>query len=1617
MDGFELDERSAVRARILGEVVEALAALPSEVPAGFAEVLFGRVSAEDLTLYTPAAFARFAAGAYDHLASPRSPGREEISLTDVTVEEDGRTRDLTILEVVNDNMPFLLDSTLAELTERGLEIRFVAHPILAVERDGQGQLIRFVGEALSSAQPGTRRESLIHIHLDRIDEQDRRSALVGDLGRVYADVRASVLDWARMRARLTEVIHDYKANPPPLAAEEIQEAVSFLNWLADDNFTLLGMREYRMPDEYVAADPVEGTGLGILADPAVKVLRRGRELVAMTPEIRAFLKEPVPLIVTKASVKSRVHRRVHLDYVGVKLFSPDGVLAGELRIIGLFTASAYTETTEAVPFINHKVARVLRRAGFDPASHSGRALRNVLEGYPRDELFQVDVDTLLAFATDIMSLYERPRVRVMARPDRFDRFVSVLVFIPKDRYDSQIRQRVGELLAKLYNGRFSAAYPAYPDGPLARTHYIIGRDEGETPRLDRVTLEDAVNRVVRTWGDGLSEALAATMDGARARTLAARYRDGFSAAYREAFTPEQSVADIVVLQRLASPRGRAVRVERREGTQADNRVNLMVYARGTALPLSDRVPVLENMGFRVANERTYRVTTPGAAEDETIWLHDMALERAAPGPVDVDALKPKMEALLMALLAGITESDGYNALVLEADLGWREVALLRTLSRYLQQARVPFSQDYMWATLVKHAGLAARVLELFQVRFDPHVKAATERPARQAQVRADIEAALGGITSLDEDRILRHFVNLVEAAVRTSFYQLDADGKPRITIAVKFESGRIEGLPLPRPLYEIFVSSPRVEGVHLRFGKVARGGLRWSDRRQDFRTEVLGLVKAQQVKNAVIVPVGAKGGFVPKRLPPASDRQAFMAEGIAAYREFVGTLLDLTDNIDGTAIVPPSDTVRLDGDDPYLVVAADKGTATFSDIANELSIEHRHWLGDAFASGGSQGYDHKKMGITARGAWEAVKRHFREIDHDIQKAPFTVVGVGDMSGDVFGNGMLLSTQTKLLAAFDHRDIFLDPDPDAAASFAERQRLFDLPRSSWQDYDKALISRGGGIFSRQAKSIPLSAEIRALLGMDRAEAPPSDVMKAILRADVDLLWFGGIGTYVRASTETDEQVGDRANDALRIAGREVRAKVIGEGANLGVTQLGRIEAARNGVRLNTDAIDNSAGVNTSDVEVNIKIALATPERDGRLDPEARLSLLVAMTDDVGRLVLRNNYLQSLALSLSIQRGKEDFGFARRLMQTLEGQGRLDRTVELLPDEAALTERERRGEGLTRPELAVLLAYAKLALHDALLASRVPDDPYLGRELVRYFPPVLVERFPDAVEHHRLRREIVATQLANAIVNRGGPTIVTRLTDQTGADIPTLAAAYAAVRDSYDLGTLNGALDQLDGRVPGALQLRLYRQVQDLLLSRMVWFIRNIDWARQALDGVVASYRDGIAAVEAGLKDSLPRPALEQAGRRAAALMGEGVPEALAIRLATLDELVAAPDIVLAATRSGQPVEQVAATHFAIAFRFKLADISAAAHDVPLADYYDRLALDRALATIETAHRTLTLEASRMGSASGADAVAAWGERRGDEASRILAAIEAIAGSGLTLSKLTVAASLLGDLARG
>ena len=1527
-------------------------------------------------------------------------------------------------------MPFLVASVMAELDEQGLAPQLVTYPRFVVVRDAEGRLVSLRAANPLAASAG--RESLIQVHVERIDDPGIKTTLVAELKAVLADVRSAVQGWGPMLERLGMLIEALKSAPPTVASDDVAEAIALLEWLGEDNFTFLGLRDYSLSQDAAALVATSAPALGIFGGSDSNRTGPGSGRLVLTPRGLAALREPHVLMITKTTSRSRVHRRTAMDQVVVKHYGPDGKLTGATQIVGLFTATAYVRPTGTIPYLRRKVAAVMARSGFDAMGHSGRALANILETYPRDDMFQIEEDTLFQFALTILQLNERPRVRVLPRRDTFERFVSVLVYVPRERYDSTARAAIGDLLATAFDGAIASFVPFFPEGPVVRIHFVVARRRDRQPREllqpPRAGLEAGVVQLLKTWPDRLLDALMATYDSITARALFGRFGGAFSAAYREAFSPQIAVGDIAAIEALSpdAPLG----VDFAPGDGEDGKAaSLKVWSHGRPIPLSERVPVLEHMGFTVVDESTYHVGV-GDGEHRHVWLHDMQLDRMDGSATNIASAKPRLDSCLAAVLRGAAESDGYNALVLAAGLAWRDVALVRALSRYLRQIGVPYSQDYMWTTHVKHADVAARIVALFAARFDPSAPISPQRADQEAAIAAEIEALLVKVGSLDEDRIIRHFVNAVQSAVRTNFYQLpkpvsgqtgnlaDAEGPP---VAIKFDSRKLTGLPLPRPRCEIFICSPRLEAVHLRFGAVARGGIRWSDRPQDFRTEVLGLVKAQQVKNAVIVPVGAKGGFVPKRLP-TGNRDAIQAEGTATYRIFMSTMLDITDNLDGSTVVPPANVVRHDGDDPYLVVAADKGTATFSDLANAIASEHGFWLDDAFASGGSAGYDHKKIGITARGAWESVKRHFREMDVDISKVPFTVAGVGDMSGDVFGNGMLRALTIRLVAAFDHRDIFIDPNPDPIRSFAERQRLFDLPRSSWQDFDRTVISAGGGVFSRAVKEIDLSVEARTALGITAEKTTPQEVISAILKAPVDLLWFGGIGTYVRSETESQEAVGDRANDAIRIAASDLRCKVIGEGANLGMTQRGRVAAALRGIRLNTDAIDNSAGVNTSDVEVNLKIALSLPMRDGRLTRPDRNALLAGLTDEVAALVLRNNYQQTLALSVVQRRGLDDLGFQQRLMRWLEQRQLLDRAVEYLPNDMEVAERRRRGEPLTRPELAVLLAYAKLALHEDLLHSTVPDDPYLARELVRYFPPAVAARFPDAIESHRLRRDIIATQLANSMINRGGPALVIRLADQTGMAVDRIAAAFAVVRDSFGLAALNAAIEELDNRISGTVQLGLFAQVQNLLIDRMVWFLRNVELGR-GLAEVVDHYRDGISAVREGLDRFVPEAAQRDWTAAVAKLTAEGVPDPVAQTLARLPALGRVADIVLIADRGGCPIDRTAAIYFAAEDHFRLDRIAAAAGEIKLTDYFDRLAFDRALDAIGDALRwivgAITAQAdcaATTDDGAGA-AVAAFVQAKGADVERVRQAVHEIVASGLTLSKLTVAAGLLSDLTKG
>ncbi|HVW55656.1 MAG TPA: NAD-glutamate dehydrogenase [Rhizobiaceae bacterium] len=1559
----------------------------------FQHLLLQHAPAEDTGAYDKPALKEAAALAWQALKGHRK-GDSIISIDGRQVVRQDRP--VTVVTVVNDNMPFLFDSVLAEITEQAGEPLLVVHPVFAVKHGKTG-----VTTLLEEKDAGEEhdRVSVIHVHVAALSDRDA-GALEKKLSAILAQVKSAVQDWRPMLARLDQAIGEYRYSDTTLKKETVAETVAFLEWLRDDNFTFLGMREYRYTGgaKSGSMERADKPGLGILKDPNVRVLRRGKETVVTTPEIRAFLTGPDPLIVTKANVKSVIHRRIYLDYIGIKTFDEKGKLKGELRIVGLFTSTAYTRSVMTIPYLRFKVKAVVAGSGFDPADHSGKALINVLESYPRDELFQIDVPLLRKNAEIIVALGERPRVRVLVRTDPFDRFVSAIVYVPRDNYDSHIRERIGDYLRTVFDGHVSAYYPAFPEGSLTRVHFIIGRTSGPTPVVPVQTLEAAIRDIVRTWEDALRQA--AAENGVDSHLVAIARK--FPGSYRDSFPASEALRDAARIRKTDAAHPIDVDFRRRDDLPVNMAV-LKIYHHGAAVALSRRVPILEHMGFRVISERTFEIPVE---DGSTIFLHDMELESADGGEIRLQDAGMLFTEVFLSVWSGASDNDGYNALAYRAGLTAADIMILRAYGRYLQQAGIPQSQDYIAAVLARHAEITRDLHRLFVARFDPKGAQKAEGPA----IVAEIEKALEDVPNLDEDTILRRFLNLVHSTLRTNHFMPVPEDEPR-SLALKLDSTTVEGLPSPRPWREIFVYGPEVEGVHLRFGPVARGGIRWSDRAQDYRTEILGLVKAQQVKNACIVPVGAKGGFYPKRLP-SGDRDAIFEAGRHAYINFISSLLSVTDNLHGAKVVPPKDVVRHDGDDPYFVVAADKGTATFSDTANAISQTHQFWLDDAFASGGSAGYDHKKIGITARGAWEAVKRHFREMDRDIQSEPFTVTGVGDMSGDVFGNGMLLSEKIRLIAAFDHRDIFIDPDPDTALSFAERRRLFDLPRSSWQSYDKTKISEGGGIYPRTLKSIKLSTQAAAAIGLDRTTATPSEIMSAILKAPVDLLWFGGIGTYIRASSESNADAGDRSNDAIRITAAEVRAKVVGEGANLGVTQRARIEYGLLGGRCNSDAIDNSGGVNCSDVEVNIKIGLAAAMRAKKLSRENRNALLVDMTDNVAALVLANNYQQTLALSMAERRGIADLAVQRRFMHGLEERHLLNRKVEFLPDEKALRERETKNEPLTRAELGVLLAYGKLALFQDFVASGLPDDPYLEEDLFRYFPRRMAEEFAPEIAGHRLRREIIATELVNDLVNRGGPAFVARLQDLTGQTAAAVGAAFVIVRDGFELNRHYAGIDALDAKIDGHVQLDLYAEVWRLLQNTATWFLKNSVGA--ALSVEITQLREARAALEPRLLELMPAFMREAHEERLHRFRKLGAPDALAQELALLPFSELVPDIALVARTAKADLDRAAHVFFAVTDFFRIGRIDEAARTIQTNDYYDGLALARAADTIGQARRGIAVSALRRFGKE-ADPLAAWIDAGGERVARTREKLLTLTESGdASVSRLSVASGLVADL---
>ena len=1474
----------------------------------FLRTYYRGVGEEDLAARAPAALAH-AALCHLELGRRRAAGESLVRVFNPDPERDGFESPHTIVQIVTDDRPFLIDSLGLAFARAGLAVHMIVHPVLEVRRDARG---RIVGLGAEDAR-AQRAESWEMYEIDRRTDAETLERLRQDIERTLHEVRIAVEDWEPMRERVRAIVADLESNPPPLSSEEIAEARQLLQWMEERNFVFLGYRQYRL-ERGARQDTLRSqprTGLGILR---ARSPGERPSVTALKGELRERARERELLILTKANSVSTIHRSEYLDYVGVKTFDARGEVNGEHRFLGLWTSTAYHRSPRDIPVLRLKVARVIQYFGLDPQSHDGKSVLNVLETYPRDELFQANTRDLVRICRGVVNLYERRTVRLLTRRDPYHRFFSCLVYVPRDRYNTDVRQRIEQIVLQGFGGKSVESQVQISTASHARLHVVVRTVPTEHQKIDVAAIEQQISDATLTWSDHLHEVLVTRRGEADGLVLANRYRHVFPMAYEEDVTPDDALADIADLEQLrAGPSGRRVRLHR-SPEQAASALHLKIAKLGEPVSISDLLPMLENFGLRVIAERPYELAWP---EGGVAWIQDFELEHRDGCAIDLTRISERFKEALVAGWDGAAENDGFNRLLFSADLSAREILVLRAYCRYLLQTGVPFSQAYMERTLATNPAIAGALVRLFEARFDPakpHGTKAAERAAEQIVAR--IRAGLDQVSSLDEDRILRAYLTLVQATLRTNFYRRDAAGAPLAYLSFKFNPAAIPDLPLPRPKYEIFVYSPRVEGVHLRMGDVARGGIRWSDRREDFRTEILGLMKAQNVKNTLIVPVGAKGGFVPKCLPQGS-REEVQAEVTACYRTFIQGLLDLTDNIVAGKIAPPPQVVRRDSDDPYLVVAADKGTATFSDTANGIAAEYGFWLGDAFASGGSAGYDHKGLAITARGAWECVKRHFRELGVDIQKEDFTVAGIGDMSGDVFGNGMLLSRHILLQAAFDHRHIFLDPKPDAATSFAERQRMFALPRSSWDDYDRKRLSSGGGIFPRSAKSIALSPQARAMLGLESATATPIEVIRAILKMPVDLLWNGGIGTYVKSSRESNMEVGDRTNDALRINGNELRAKVIGEGGNLGLTQRGRIEYARAGGRLNTDFIDNSAGVNTSDVEVNLKILLNPLVHAGKLTLSERNRLLARMSGEVCALVLRNNYLQSEAISTLELQAKARLSEYQHLIRLLERSGGLNRALEFLPSDEEILERRKSGAGLTRPELSILLSYSKIWLNNHLLDSDVPEDPYLSSELERYFPGPVRTRFAHAIERHRLRREIIATATTNSLINRMGPTFVLRAQEDTGAEPAQIARAFTAAREIFQMRDLWEDVEALDNRVAAKIQYEAAFEISRLVRHATYWLLSR----RPALkvDAAVREFRAGVHEIGARIPQVLCGAWREHFDAALARLVEAGLPDALAGRVASLEAHNASLDITEIAAAHRTAVAEAARVYFEVGAR--------------------------------------------------------------------------------------------------
>jgi glutamate dehydrogenase len=1524
------DRHPALIEQLTAEIERRQPAGQAEPMAEFARQFYDKFPLQELHGRALSDLYASASGGW-HFLQNYDASRPKVQIFNPEFDRHGWQLPHTVVALLCRDMPFALDSVRGELNSRNITIITIHSASLRVQRDERHRLLRLLPHNGGTAAADTTTEAFIYIEINRHSNPDDLAQLQQAILQVLAEVECVVDDFGPMRARAAEVRRQLPAgagngNGSDAKRAAMEEVGRFIDWLLDDNFTFLGYEylQVHYAGEQLRVEPAAAAAYGLLRGAHTVSESDLRAELATAPADNSPSRQ---LRFSKSSLRTRVHRRVYPDYVDVRVFDASGRIQGEHRFMGLYTSRVYTMPPAQIPVLGKKVEAVLARADFPVGSHERSELARVLDVHPRDELFHASTEELYATALGIHQIQERRVVRLFVRRDSQAKYVSCLVFMPRDTYNTELRSRIQALLCDVFGAREAEFSTFFSESILTRTHFILQLDPAhprESPRAsDTAALQDDIVQICMGWHDHLRNYLVEEFGEEQGLAIAREYDAAFPPGYRAEYDPRAAVADIRKMAELHADGDIAQRLYRVVGGGGET-LRFRLYRRHCALALSDVMPILENLGLRVLGEHSYAVRR---RDDTQLWIHEFILTYPGDANVDVLEVRENFQEAFARIWHGDADNDAFNRLVPGSGLGWRAIAMLRAYARFLKQIQFGFASEYIAEALVKHLAITQLLVQLFQARFDPALaRSLDERAAREQQLETRIVAALDGVDNLSEDRIVRQYVALLKATLRTNYYQYeptgqrDAQGKPKNYVAFKLDSARVPDMPQPRPLYEIFVHSPRVEGVHLRTSKVARGGLRWSDRLEDFRTEVLGLVKAQNVKNAVIVPTGAKGGFVVRR-PAGGDREAVQQEGIECYRTFVSALLDLTDNSSADGTQPAPQVVRHDGDDVYLVVAADKGTASFSDIANEIAAQHGFWLGDAFASGGSVGYDHKKMGITARGAWISVRRHFREMGIDVQNADFSVVGIGDMAGDVFGNGMLMSRHIRLVAAFNHQHIFIDPEPDAERSFQERERLFGLPRSSWEDYDRALISAGGGIFKRSAKSIAISPQLRALLDIEAEQLAPNELIAALLKAPIDLLWNGGIGTYVKARGQSHAECGDKANDAVRVDGADLRCKVIGEGGNLGCTQPGRIEYALQGGRCNTDFIDNSAGVDCSDHEVNIKIALNALVAAGDMTEKQRRELLRAMTDAVGELVLRHNYRQTLALSLAERQALARSGEYERLIRHMESSGWLQRALEFIPTDDALVERKAVGSGLTRPELAVLISYTKAQLKAALAVPAIADDPLLERALFSAFPAVLCESYRPALERHRLRTQIIGTKVANDMVDLMGITFVERISQSTGANVVDVARAFVTAREVFDLHTWWQRIEALDDRVDAALQLDMMAVVTRLVRRATRWFIRNRRVHLQPLREV-ERFRAPIAELYAQYPDILAGRVLEDFSARRQALLEARVPDELATYVATAHFLYPALSIIDAATELNVPARKVAEVYMALSQALEL-----------------------------------------------------------------------------------------------